>query len=157
MPPLQRSVKMPEPPCSRLPVPEAVLLQQSVSHRLIRVASQGGEAACEFRAAAARLLLASPPARIKPAWGIHTLQGLLGSWCRLGSVVPVGRAAGGSVDCARAFLSLPRKPMENTLISFLSYLDQILRVDCLPVLLSKYLKSCGFLIVFFFSLFLVLF
>lgn len=43
--------------------------------------------------------------------------------------------------------------MENTHISLLSYLDGILRVDCVLVLLSKYLKSHGFLtVVFFFPL-----
>lgn len=121
MPPLRCS-KMPELLCIRLPMPEASMLQHSSPHRLIYIALQGGEAACQLHAAAARLLLAH-----KANWGIHTLQCLLWSGSQLGSVVHIGRVPDLSVCCPWAFLSLSRKPVGNTAINLLSDLGQILR------------------------------
>ena len=148
MPPLQCSMKMPELLCSRLPVLEARVLLHSSPHRLICVASRRWSSlwipCCCSKAAPG-----TSASSHKASWSIHTLQCLLWSWSQMGSVVNIGSAALVTVYCPWAFLSLRRKPWGTLpLVFWLVWIKFLDRAHSVPVLLSEYLKSWEFLIVF---------
>lgn len=136
-------MKVPGPPCSRWPVPEAGSLQHGAPQA--RVALWGGGAACDFPAAAARLLLAPPQARALPAGVFIPCSvrfGLALSWA-------VWFVQAGFLMWAFVVLGLPSvffdSPWGTVLLVFwVIWVRFVDRADCVPVLLSAYFKFCGF-------------